>query len=316
MADTKKITRRSLLGGAAVLTAAAGAGTAWALDRFVIDKVEITDVSAYEAAQGTSSSSAQRVNTGRTTLTEDGYTTDAYALKLTKATQGSGNDLITYYVADVTLNDTKALKSAFANNQFGQSIVENTSSIAANNDAIWAINGDYYGFRDTGIIIRNGVVFRDSPARQGLAIYTDGSMRLYEETDTNAQALLDAGVYHTLSFGPGIVNNGSVVDGIDQVEIDTNFGNHSIQGDQPRTGIGMIEDNHFLFVVIDGRSKGYSRGMTLPEMGQLFVDLGAKVAYNLDGGGSSVMYFNGDLFSNPLGKNKERETSDILYLPK
>jgi exopolysaccharide biosynthesis protein len=123
-----------------------------------------------------------------------------------------------------------------------------------------------------------------------------------------------AGVYNTFSFGPDLVDDGEIVDGIDNIEIDTNFGNHSIQGEQPRTGIGVIDDNHFVLVVVDGRSTGYSRGVSMTEFAEIFVGLGATQAYNLDGGGSSTMYFNGDLVNNPLGKGKERGTSDILYI--
>ena len=52
----------------------------------------------------------------------------------------------------------------------------------------------------------------------------------------------------------------------------------------------------------------------MPELAQVFVDRGAQVAYNLDGGGSSAMVFNGALVNNPLGKGKERGTSDIVYV--
>ena len=116
------------------------------------------------------------------------------------------------------------------------------------------------------------------------------------------------------SFGPGLVQNGAVLPGIDDVEIDTNFGNHSVQGQQPRTAVGMVAANHLLFVVVDGRSTGYSRGVTMTELAQIFVDRGATVAYNLDGGGSSAMVFQGGLVNNPLGKGEERGTSDILYV--
>jgi exopolysaccharide biosynthesis protein len=179
---------------------------------------------------------------------------------------------------------------------------------------VLAINGDYYGFRDTGIVIRNGVVFRDSGARQGLAFYTDGSARIYDETTTTADELVAAGAWNTLSFGPGLVENGAVIDGIDSVEIDTNFGNHSVQGNQPRTGIGLIGKNHLALVVVDGRSEGYSRGVSMSEFARIFVGLGAQVAYNLDGGGSSTMVFDGKLVNNPLGRGKERGTSDIIYI--
>jgi exopolysaccharide biosynthesis protein len=123
-------------------------------------------------------------------------------------------------------------------------------------------------------------------------------------------------VWQTLSFGPGLVNGGTVIAGIDKVEIDTNVGNHSIQGNQPRTAIGMVSAGHFKLVVVDGRSTGYSRGMTMTELATLMKNLGCTVAYNLDGGGSSAMYFNGDIVNRPQGNDNERGTSDILYVGK
>jgi exopolysaccharide biosynthesis protein len=206
------------------------------------------------------------------------------------------------------------VRSAFANDQFGENIIANPSDIAADAGAVLAINGDYYGFRTTGIVIRNGVAFRDKGARQGIAFYTDGSAKLYDETKTTAAELVAAGVWNTLSFGPSLVEGGKVLSGIDEVEVDTNFGNHSVQGNQPRTGVGLVGGNHLLFVVVDGRSTGYSRGVTMTELAQIFVDRDASLAYNLDGGGSSAMVFNGKLVNNPLGKGQERGTSDILYV--
>jgi len=235
-------------------------------------------------------------------------------ITISKITQGSGADTVTYFVADVQLTDATRLRSAFAENKFGTNIVENTSDIAADNNAVFAINGDYYGFRDTGIVIRDGVVYRDDGARQGLAFYRDGTVKVYDETTTTAAALVADGVWNTLSFGPAILTDGQVVAGIENVEVDTNVGNHSIQGDQPRTAVGVIDANHLVFVVVDGRSTGYSKGVTLPELAGIMQGLGATTAYNLDGGGSSTMYFDGALVNNPLGKGQERGTSDILYV--
>ena len=121
-------------------------------------------------------------------------------------------------------------------------------------------------------------------------------------------------MWNTLSFGPALLDDGVIPAGIEDVEVDTNFGNHSIQGDQPRTGIGIVDDNHFVFVVVDGRSEGYSAGVTMTEFAEIFQSLGATEAYNLDGGGSSTMYFDGELVNDPLGKGEERGTSDILYV--
>ncbi len=312
---------------ATTLALSMGGATAWALDRFVIEHVEIADVAAYEAAMSADTSSTDTgtaaetsstdtgttTGSGTSTVTDTTYTSDDASISVSTVVTGSGRSQVTYYVADVVLSDATVLRSAFAQNQFGENITEHTSDIAADVGAVLAINGDYYGFRDTGIVIRNGVVYRDEPARIGLAFYTDGHVEVYDETTTDADELLAAGVWNTLSFGPALVVDGAAVDGIDSVEIDTNVGNHSIQGDQPRTAVGVIDDNHLVFVVVDGRSPGYSAGVDMNELAQIMLDLGATTAYNLDGGGSSTMYFNGEVINTP-SNGGERGVSDILYV--
>ncbi|CAN5374430.1 hypothetical protein BH11ACT5_BH11ACT5_16510 [soil metagenome] len=292
--------RLIILGATLAVLVPLGGGTAWALDRFVIQHVEISDVQAYEETNST------------VTTTEAAAAADP-AISVSTVVTGTGDDTVTYYVADVVLGDATQLRSAFADNSFGENITELTSAIAADNGALLAINGDYYGFRDTGIEIRNGVIYRDIPAREGLAFYLDGSVKVYDETATSAQELLDAGVWNTLSFGPAIVEDGAAVDGIESVEVDTNIGNHSIQGEQPRTAVGVIDDNHLVFVVVDGRSPGYSAGVTMTGLADIMVGLGATTAYNLDGGGSSTMYYDGSVINTP-SNGGERGTSDILYV--
>ncbi|QYM77363.1 phosphodiester glycosidase family protein [Leucobacter luti] len=292
-------------------------GAAWAAERFLIPDVQVADVAAYEAAHSTAGTNTAGTDadaaTDAATLTADSYTNGDTAVTVQQLSTGSGSDTVTYYVADVTLGDATELRSAFAANQFGTNVTATTSEIAADHDAVFAINGDYYGFRETGIEIRNGVIYRDEPARTGLALYTDGTVKVYDETATSAAELLAAGVWSTLSFGPALLVDGAVLSGIDDVEVDTNFGNHSIQGEQPRTAVGVIDENHLVFVVVDGRSEGYSRGVTMTELAEIMRELGAETAYNLDGGGSSTMVFNGEVVNQP-SNGGERGTSDILYV--
>jgi exopolysaccharide biosynthesis protein len=309
--------RRAVLATALALALTLGGTTAWALNRYVIAHVEIADVDAYEAAQAGSSSgssSADSSDASDATVTATTYDSDDASISISTVVTGSGDDQVTYYVADVVLSDATVLRSAFADNQFGTNITQTTSEMAEDNDAVFAINGDYYGFRDTGIVIRNGVVYRDEGAREGLAFYTDGHVEVYDETTTTADALVADGVWNTLSFGPALVEDGEVVDGIEDVEVDTNVGNHSIQGEQPRTAVGVVDDNHLVFVVVDGRSPGYSAGVDMTGLAEIMQSLGATTAYNIDGGGSSTMYFDGSLVNDPLGKGTERGTSDILYI--
>ncbi|MGB7981366.1 MAG: phosphodiester glycosidase family protein [Candidatus Nanopelagicales bacterium] len=332
---TTRARARMIVAGVLAAGVLAAVPTGWALDRYVIDHVVVADVSAAEQEAGTDadalatavsatatdgqswdgqSTDGQSTATDQAQVTDTSYTDEDTAITITEVTTGSGADTVTYYVADVVLDDARQLRSAFARDAFGANITEDTSDIAANNDAILAINGDYYGFRDAGIVIRNGVIYRDTGTRTGLALYSDGSMDVYDETQTTAHQLLADDVWNTLSFGPALLEDGQVVAGIDNVEIDTNFGNHSIQGEQPRTGIGIIDTNHYVFVVVDGRSPGYSRGVTMSQFAQIFADLGASAAYNLDGGGSATLYFDGEVVNDPLGEGDERATSDILYV--
>lgn len=305
-----------MLGGALAMALSAGGATAWALDRFVVEHVEIDDVAAYEASASATESAGATGTASPTASVVDAnsFTSANASLTIKAVTTGSGDATLNYFVARVDLNDATALKSAFAQNSFGENITETTSAIAQGKDAVFAINGDYYGFRDTGIVIRNGVAYRDKGARTGLAFYRDGTVEVYEETSTTADELVAAGVWNTLSFGPSLLENGAIKAGIDSVEVDTNFGNHSIQGLQPRTAVGVTGPNQLVFVVVDGRATGYSTGVTMSSLAQIMADLGATTAYNIDGGGSSTMYFNGALVNKPLGRNQERGTSDILYV--
>ena len=310
--------RNLLLGGAGMLTLAGG-GTAWAYNRYLAEHTQISDVASYEAQSLTNTDTrAQAGSESELTdlaITDTGLTADNGSITLSTVVQKEGtSDQITAYIADIKLESATLLRSAFAKNQFGLNIIDYPSSIAAEHKGIWAINGDYYGFRESGIEIRNGVIYRDSGAREGLAFYTDGRVKVYDETTTSAQTLVDEGVWHTLSFGPSLIAGDAIAEGIEDYEVDTNLGNHSIQGNQPRSGIGYIEPNHFIFIAVDGRSQGYSRGVTMAEFAQMFIGRGCSIGYNIDGGGSTDMVFNNNLVNNPLGKGEERGTSDILYI--
>ncbi|MDO4901028.1 phosphodiester glycosidase family protein [Actinomyces sp.] len=308
--------RRVLLGGTTMLGAGLVGAAGWALNRFVIDHVEVADVAAYEAAHSSVSATPSATATATDiTVTADSYTSSLTSVSIEQVSTGSGDDTVTYYVADIQAGDATAVRSAFANNAYGTNITALPSAMATEHDAILAVNGDYYGFRSDGILIRNGVIYRDDGVRDGIAFYADGRVEVYDETGTDAQTLLDAGVWNTLSFGPALVRGGSVLAGIDAVEVDTNVGNHSIQGTQPRTALGAITDGHYALVVVDGRNKGYSRGATMTELAQIMADLGCDCAYNLDGGGSSTLWFNGEVVNRP-SNGGERETSDILYIAK
>lgn len=292
-----------------------GSGTAWAVDRYLIAQVEVSNASHLVAP---SASAVAPATNG--TWTQTSYSSSTAKITIKTVERGSGEDKIVSFVADVKVTNATIVRSAFAHDQFGKNITANTSDIASGVKAVLAINGDYCGFRDNGIIIRNGVAYRDKGTRQGMAFYADGTATLYDESQTSAAKLVQAGVWNTLSFGPGLVANGKIPSGVDSYEI-SDFGPRkpgmpgSIQGNQPRTGIGFIDKNHYVFIVVSGRGSDGSRGASMTEFAQMFLDAGANTAYNLDGGGSTTLVFGDRVVNTPawVGGN-QRGTSDILYV--
>jgi len=216
------------------------------------------------------------------------------------------------YVADVQVSNISYLKTAFAQGIYGRNVTEKTSTIAAENNAILAINGDYYGAQNTGYVLRNGILYRSTASdssQQDLVIYADGSFGIITEGQTSAQELLQSGAIQVLSFGPALIENSSIAVSKNE-EVD------KAMTSNPRTAICMIDNLHYLLVVADGRTNA-SAGLSLYEMAQFLKTLGVQTAYNLDGGGSSTMVFNGEVINNPTTNGNritERSVSDIVCI--
>lgn len=217
----------------------------------------------------------------------------------------------TIYVADVIVNDSSFLKTALAKNTYGKNVKETTSTIAKNNNAILAINGDFYGAQEKGYVLKNGVIYRNTPKtnQEDLVIYEDGTFEVINEDDISLESILKKGAYNVLSFGPALIENYNIA-------VTKNDEVGKSMASNPRTLIGVIDDLHYVFIVSDGRTSE-SEGLSLYELATFAKKLNIKTAYNLDGGGSSTMYFCGKVINNPTttGRNiSERSVSDIVYI--
>ena len=216
------------------------------------------------------------------------------------------------YVANVEVTDGTSVLSAFANNTYGRNITDTTSDMAEENNAVLAINGDYYGARQSGYVIRNGVVYRNQGSNgEDMVISKDGTLSFISESDTTTDSLIQKQAWQVLSFGPVLVENG-------QIAVTENDEVGMAMASNPRTAIGTVAKNHYLFVVSDGRTSE-SAGLSLYELANFMKSLGATNVYNLDGGGSSTMVFQGEVVNNPTtngNKISERAVSDILYIGK
>ena len=281
------------------------------LDTFVIQKT-FAVVSANRTAQAAQARTSAQGAVGQETDAQGDQETQASPSTKVNMTTHTYNGT-TIYVADVYADSATSLFAAFANDSYGRNVSATTSEIASSNGALLAINGDCYGMRNAGYVVRNGVLYRSESAgsdQEDLVICADGTFRIIREGDVSAQELVDAGAWQVLSFGPGLVENGTVT-----VQPGEEVGR--AKASNPRTALGKVSDGHYVFVVSDGRTDE-SEGLSLSDLATFMTsELGVECAYNLDGGGSSTMVFEGNVVNKPTSSGnsiKEREVTDIVYL--
>ena len=211
---------------------------------------------------------------------------------------------IEMWVATVKINDPSQLKSAFAGNEFTSDKKERTSSIAKKNNAVLAIDGAAVGFNENGVVIRNGVTYRttslDCPA---LLIDKNGDFKIFDTREETLEQIDNLEILQAFDFGPVLIKDG---------EIGSAEGDWYETVKDPRTAIGQKGELEYVILIANGRSKK-SEGISMYDAAVELQNRGCYIGYNLDGGGSTTLYFNGEVLNNPSDIIGERRISDILY---
>ena len=240
--------------------------------------------------------------TETTVVTDTSYSSPDISVTVSEETSADGR--ITYYLADIYVRDITCFQSALAQNTYGSGFRDSIPDMAALNNALLAVNGDYYGNTNEGVVIRNGVIYRANPTDCDVCVlYYDGTMRVMPGASFSVEEAVADGAWQAWTFGPALLDtDGSTLSSFSST--------NRIISANPRTAIGYYEPGHYCIIVVDGR--GSSAGITLPQLSQLFHDLGCTAAYNLDGGNSSVMVWQNAVINDPSGGG--RESSDALLI--
>lgn len=244
---------------------------------------------------------AEKFTDGEVIQDENGYRSKNVCIELSNQSFEGSNCI----VADIYLKDISSFKTAVYD-QFGKRYMP-TLDMANAAGAIVALSGDhFYQHRQNGTFaIRNGEIYADNPNnRQDCAVlYSDGTFRCYANNAINVAEIESNGPLHVWYFGPILLDeNGKAKD---------KFPNSSVGDENPRSAVGYFEPGHYVFVMVEGRQKD-SEGLTLAQLARFFEQLGCTSAYNLDGGKTSVITYNGKTLSRVLGGG--RPVSDILYI--
>ncbi len=206
-------------------------------------------------------------------------------------------------IADIYVSSVEYLRRAFSNGGWRKP-ADRVASIALSNNAILAISGDYASLLDVGLVAANGEVFRksDNKARDNCLILTDGTMVTYPRRAMKSADMMTDNLWHSFLFGPRLLDD----DGQPFPKFDSKVGVAN-----PRSVIGYYAPGHYCFVLVDGRS-AQSKGLAMTPLSRFMSELGCKAAYNLDGGQSAMMYFRGEIITQPY--NGGRKITDIVYI--
>ena len=221
------------------------------------------------------------------------------------------------FIARVQIADATQLRTMMAGS-YGSQRTALATTLAERGGAVLAINGDYFSYIGTGLVVRQGHTYRmraDSDF-DVLMIDVNGDFHIAKEID---EATLNAAysalggsveeggqIVQAFTFGPALVENGE--------RAHEEYKRADGGARKPAQRMVIAQDGPLSYVIVccEGPDNKNSKGLTLEEMGQFMLDLGVETAYNLDGGGSTTMVFNGSKI-NALSTSKNRSVSDIVY---
>ena len=237
---------------------------------------------------------AEHFTDGEIVRTEDGYRSAHVSVELQRVEEEG----LVYQIAEIYVSDLRYLRAAFGENGYGSRGM--TAELAAANRAVVAISGDHCYARAEGVVVRNGLLYRDTRFEDVCVLLEDGRMLTMSNEDFDFDSLRELGVWQIWSFGPMLLDEGRALESFTS----------TVTGANPRSAIGCVEPGHYFFVQVDGRGGNGSRGMSMRELALLFESLGCETAYNLDGGATAGLAWEGTLTSYPYG----RPVSDIIYV--
>lgn len=219
------------------------------------------------------------------------------------------------YIAKVKLFSPKVFKIELSNGVIGE--LETTSNAAKRTNAILAINGGGFGagvYNGKVVSTMIGGTVIDSKLintfvrKKNEDLFFVGINKkgdLIGNIPESEKDIMDLNPYQGLSFIPILIKDGI------KVELPSPWKKTK----HPRTIIGQYANDDLILIVVDGRQGEWSSGITLERLQDKLIELGVKDAYNLDGGGSTAMYFKGKLLNKPSDGDERPVANNILILP-
>ena len=239
-------------------------------------------------------------------FTENGYRDETIIVEMDKQRMYDSDVFIAY----VKIATPSQIRTAVAGKKMGSSSTNHTSVISKNYNGIVAINGDYYTKTKTGYIVRMGKTYREKTSKNMDLLLIDelGDFHIIPRGhDVQEEGIAvfksEHEIVNGFFFGPGLVIDGEKQEIPEGYQFDPHQKN-------PRAGIAQLGTLTYALVVVNGRTND-SEGVTMAEFADIMSELGAVQAYNLDGGNSATLAFNGEVYNDK--PQAERSVTDVIY---
>ena len=222
--------------------------------------------------------------------------------------QGVGGSM--YTISEVKIGHPSQFRRFLTGNEYGSPIRKTTSSMAASVNAVVASSGDFYAFRQMGVIVYDGIVRRTDPQRVDTCyIDEDGNMLFsyrgeLADMESAQKFVDDNNIRFSLAFGPALIADGELCS-YNGYTLGEAFENYA------RAGLGQLGDLHYILVAANNE-RPYGRSVTIAEFQQAMAGFGCRYAYTLDGGQTAVIVHNGQVINNVV-YGEQRNVSDIIY---
>ena len=243
----------------------------------------------------------------KTIVDENSYKSPNVSIEIETVNTKIDGYSVVYHVADIYIASIDNFKTYTANGEMKAFSSQDVMEMDKKSDALISMSGDFYSAKGSGILMRNGVLYKNEKASCDICVlYRDGRIDTLREGEYTNDEILAQNPVQIWNFGPALLDSSGE-------PYDSYEASYNVKMRNPRSALGYYEPGHYCFVVVDGRESGYSYGMELTQLAEIFKDLGCKKAYNMDGGGSAVMCFNHERYSRQ-SNGANRKLSDIILI--
>ena len=219
-------------------------------------------------------------------------------------------DECVYTFAEVKIAHPSQFRRFLAGNRYNFNIIQKPTELSRSVNAVVASAGDYYSYREIGIVVNNGQVYREKGHFLDTCFVDENGDLLFSlageftDKDTLQKYVDENNIRFSLSFGPLILRDGETC-------VPEKYNSGEIHQNYVRAALCQLGPLHYV-VVTANTEPPYHILPTVPEFAARLQEMGIPTAYCLDGGQTAAIAMNHQLV-NPVSYGAEREISDIIY---